>query len=331
MPAMPQKAADAGGGAPGDAGAPDGNKRPLGDPAVGSARDVPRETVLFWVDAVGSRLWRTSADGDGTDRRLLAGALSIAAPDGITVDLTDGFVYWTNMGNLVGGAGVGSLQRMRLDTEVVETVIPIGTTSTPKQINIDNQARQLYWSDRDAMVWRSELDGSAPVVLVSGHELQQPAGMGLDVAKRQMYITDRTGRRIYRVGFDMAEGETAGTRTDVEILATFPLMAIPLNIALDLGTRTIYWTDRGRGLILKMNMDIPAGSTAEDRTDIVPVVTGLTEPVGIALDDVTKRLYFTELSGRVSRCNLDGSSNEMILEIGSASGIALAHLPREKP
>jgi sugar lactone lactonase YvrE len=233
------------------------------------------------------------------------------------------------MGTVVGGAGVGSLQRMRLDDEVVETVIPIGTTSTPKQITIDNQARQLYWSDREAMVWRSGLDGSTPEVLVRGHDLEQPAGMGLDVAKRQMYISDRTGRRLYRVGFDMPEGATAENRADVETLVSFATAAWPLNIALDLGTRKMYWTDRVRGIIYRMNMDIPPGATAEDRTDVEPVVDGLTEPVGLAFDDVTKRLYFTELAGRVSRCNLDGSQQEEILMAASASGIALAHLPKE--
>jgi sugar lactone lactonase YvrE len=322
-------AADAGSGESADAASPGTDKTPLGNanPGLGDPRDVPRETVLFWVDAVGSRMWRANAEGDGTDRRLLAGALSIAAPDGITVDLTDGFIYWTNMGTPVGGAGVGSLQRMRLDDEVIETVIPIGTTSTPKQINIDNQARQLYWSDRDAMVWRSELDGSAPQVILSGHNLQQPAGMGLDVAKRQMYITDRTGQRMYRVGFDMPEGATAEDRADLEILAVFPRDALPLNIALDLGQRKIYWTDRLRGAIYRMNMDLPPTATAEDRTDIDTVISGLTEPVGIAFDDMSKRLYFTELSGRVSRANLDGSGQEVILTTNSASGIALAHLP----
>jgi sugar lactone lactonase YvrE len=319
-------AADAGSGEPADAARPD-SENGEDDPSLGDPRDVPRETVLFWVDAVGSRMWRASADGDGSDRRLLAGALSIAAPDGITVDLTDGFIYWTNMGTPVGGAGVGSLQRMRLDDEVVETVIPIGTTSTPKQINIDNQARQLYWSDRDAMVWRSELDGSDPVVILSGHELIQPAGMGLDVAKRQMYITDRMAGRLYRVGFDMPEGATAENREDVELLAVFSEPSMPLNVALDLNTRKMYWTDRERGMIYRMNMDMPGGATAVDRSDIDVVVDGLTNPVGIALDDVAKRLYFTELSGRVSRVALDGSQQEMILTIGSASGIALAHLP----
>jgi sugar lactone lactonase YvrE len=215
---------------------------------------------------------------------------------------------------------------------MIETVIPVGTTSTPKQINIDNQARQLYWSDRDGVVWRSELDGSEPEVILVGHGLMQPAGMGLDVAKRQMYISDRGAGRLYRLGFDMPEGATAENRPDLELLAVVPWSAaiepMPLNIALDLVQRKMYWTERRRGVIYSMNMDIPAGATAEDRTDLKIVLDDLTEPVGIALDEVTKRLYFTELGGRVSRVNLDGSAREVIFITASASGIALAHLPK---
>ncbi|HTU61980.1 MAG TPA: hypothetical protein VMF89_26165, partial [Polyangiales bacterium] len=94
-----------------------------------------------------------------------------------------------------------------------------------------------------------------------------------------------------------------------------------------LNERRLYWTDRERGVIFTMGMDIPAGSTPQDRTDIKVLVDGLMDPVGIALDDVTKRLYFTQLSGVVSRVNLDGSNQEVILQMGAASGIALAHLP----
>src|SRR5438034_1074792 len=82
------------------------------------------------------------------DEDVIAIAQSIASPDGVTVDLTGGFVYWTNMGTPYGGTNVGTLQRMKLDAETVETVIPIGTTNTPKQISIDAEARKLYWCDR---------------------------------------------------------------------------------------------------------------------------------------------------------------------------------------
>jgi hypothetical protein len=321
----PSKSADAGSSTP-DAASPDAQTGPLADPTLGGARDVPRQTVLFWVDAVGSRVWRANAEGDGSNPQLLAGALTIASPDGITVDLTDNFIYWTNMGSPVGGTA-GSVQRMKIDDEVVETVIPVGTTSTPKQINIDNQARKLYWSDREAMVWRSDLDGSNPEVILSGHMLSQPAGLALDVARRQVYISDRYVGRLYRVGLDMPEGETAENRTDVELLAEFATYAWPLNISLDLEKRKMYWTDRSRGVIYSMNMDIPAGAKPADRTDMAIVLGGLTEPVGLAYDDLSQRLYFTELSGRVSRCNLSDCKAEVILTTGSASGIALAHLP----
>lgn len=320
------KGVDAGTSMP-DAAAAEPEKGPLVDPSVGGARDVPRKTVLFWVDSVTNRVWRADAEGDGNDRQLLAGAFTTAAPDGITVDLTDNFVYWTNMGTPVGSAA-GSLQRMKIDAEVVETVVPIGTTSTPKQINLDNQGRKLYWSDVGAMVWRSELDGSSPEVILSGHELKEPAGLALDVPRRQVYISDRSSRRLYRMGFDMPEGETAQSRTDLEVLVEFSQAAWPLNISLDLETRKMYWTDRQRGTIYGMNMDMPAGVSPIDRTDIVTVAQGLTQPVGLAYDDATKRLYFTELSGRVSRCDLSACTPEMILTTASASGIALAHLPK---
>lgn len=176
------------------------------------------------------------------------------------------------------------------------------------------------------MVWHAEMDGSSPEVLLTGHELRQPAGLGLDVTQRKMYISDRAGRRLFRVGLDMPEGESAETRSDVEIIATLPAPAWPLNLALDLETRKVYWTDRVRGAIYAMNMDIPLGTTAQDRADIEPIVSALTEPVGIAIDDVAKRLYFTELSGRVSRSNLDGPDHETILTTASASAIAVTHL-----
>jgi hypothetical protein len=110
-------------------------------------------------------------------------------------------------------------------------------------------------------------------------------------------------------------------------LAEWNTPAWPLNISLDLEKRKMYWTDRTRGVIYSMNMDMPAGVTPADRTDMETVVGGLTEPVGIAYDDLTKRLYFTELAGRVSRCDLNDCKAEVILTTASASGIALAHLP----
>jgi sugar lactone lactonase YvrE len=297
------------------------------NPAIGGAQDIPRTPVLFWVDVMNSRVWR--ANVDGTEKKLLASSLSIASPDGVTVDLTAGYVYWTNMGSVYGGANLGTIQRMRIETERIETILPVGTTNTPKQINIDNKARKLYWCDREgARVWRADLNGGAPEVLVSGHGLAQPVGLALDVEKRQFYFSDRVSRKIYRAGFDAPEGQSPETRGDVETLFSFATGAVPLDLDLDLEQRKLYWTDRSRGQIARANMDPPANFNPENRTDIETVVAGRTEPIGLALDRSDHKLYFTELGGGVYRMSRDGGVPELVSTTGSASGITLAHLPK---
>lgn len=295
-------------------------------PVVGGAQDVPRTPVLFWVDVMNSRVWRANADG--TDKKLLASALSIASPDGVTVDLTAGYVYWTNMGVVSGGANLGTIQRMRIDTERIETIVPVGTTNTPKQISIDNKARKLYWCDREgARVWRSQLDGTSPEVLVSGHGLMQPVGLALDVEKRQIYFSDRVTHKIYRVGFDAPEGQSPETRGDVETLFA-STSSVLLDLDLDLEQRKLYWTDRFRGQIQRMKMDPPANYDPDNRTDLETVVEGRNEPIGLALDRSDNKLYFTELGGGVFRMPRDGGAPELVSTTGSASGITLAHLPK---
>jgi len=296
-------------------------------PSVGGAKDIPRTPVLFWVDIVNNRVWR--ANVDGTEKKLLASSLTIANPDGVTVDLNAGYVYWTNMGNVYGGANLGTIQRMRIATERIETIVPVGKTNTPKQIAIDNQGRKLYWCDREgAKVWRSELDGSDAEVLVSGHGLMQPVGLALDVEKRQLYFSDRMTRKIYRAGFDAPEGQSAETRGDVETLFSFAQPSAPLDLDLDLEQRKLYWTDRFRGMIQRAKMDPPAGFDADSRTDIETLVDGRSEPVGLALDRAEHMLYFTELNGGVFRMSRDGGEPELVSTSGSASGITLAHLPK---
>jgi len=296
-------------------------------PSVGGAQDVPRTPVLFWVDVVNSRVWRANADG--TDKKLLASSLTIASPDGVTVDLTSGYVYWTNMGSVYGGANLGTIQRMRIETERIETIVPVGTTNTPKQINIDNKARKLYWCDREgAKVWRSELDGTGAEVLVSGHGLMQPVGLALDVEKREFYFSDRVTRKIYRAGFDAPEGQSPETRPDVDTLFAFSTVSAPLDLDLDLEQRKIYWTDRLRGVIQRAKMDPPAGYNAENRLDIETLADGRNEPIGLALDRSDHLLYFTELAGGVFRMSRDGGMPELLSTTGSASGITLAHLPK---
>ena len=82
---------------------------------------------------------------------------------------------------------------------------------------------------------------------------------------------------------------------------------------------TIYWTDRGSNKIQRANLD---EGGVEDL-----VVTGLKEPVSIALDVVGGKMYWTEASPAdfmIFRANLDGTNGEhLVTALTEPSGIAL--------
>ncbi|MEI9975852.1 MAG: hypothetical protein WDO73_29610 [Ignavibacteriota bacterium] len=120
---------------------------------------------VFFLDLSGGRVVSVNPDGSG-EKTLVTGQ---RLPDGVAVDLAAGHIYWTNMGN--PKANDGSIERAHLDGSNVTTIVPKGGTFTPKQLQLDQQNRKLYWCDREGMrVMRSNLDGSHIETLVeTGH------------------------------------------------------------------------------------------------------------------------------------------------------------------
>ena len=62
---------------------------------------------------------------------------NLPMPDGI--DTCDGRMYWTNMG--VPSENDGTVLSAKLDGSDLKTVIPAGQVHTPKQLHIDQTAR----------------------------------------------------------------------------------------------------------------------------------------------------------------------------------------------
>src|ERR1700675_1757706 len=291
---------------------------------------------VFFLDAGAGRV--ISVNPDGSDLNVIVEE-GRKLPDGLAVDAAAGHLYWTNMGNLK--ANDGSILRSDLDGRHMPPIVPPGGTFTPKQLQVDKVNGKLYWSDREGMrVMRANLDGSNIETLVDtskgdarpGADLTRwCVGITVDPDRGQIYWTqkgpDDAGKgRIFRAKIDISKGETAASRTDIELL--FDGLPEPIDLELDLKNRFLYWTDRGdppRGNTVN-RASIDADFSKHPTPDIL--LTHLMEGIGIALDFKGGRMFITDLAGNIFSAKLDGTEKKPLLVAqGQITGIAYEELP----
>ncbi|WP_076859594.1 3-hydroxyacyl-CoA dehydrogenase [Bradyrhizobium mercantei] len=295
-----------------------------------SSSTAGRSGKLFLLDLSGGRV--LSMESDGSNRTVIA--TDCRYPDGVAVDSAAGHVYWTNMG--VPAQNDGSIERADLDGKNRMFIVPPGGTFTPKQLHLDKPNGKLYWGDREGMrVMRANLDGSQIETLVEAgrgdverrDQTRWCVGVTIDPVRQQIYWTQKgptkgNKGRLFRAGIEIPRGETAVNRSDVELLLDH--LPEPIDLELDLGRRTLYWTDRG---------DPPRGNTVNrvriDTEIQAPeiVVKHLMEGIGIALDLWRDRMFVTDFAGSLYSARLDGSEERTILAAqGNLTGIAYADI-----
>src|SRR3954469_5760161 len=93
---------------------------------------------IFVLDLAGGRV--LSANPDGSDLKTIV-VEGRRLPDGLAVDIAAGHLYWTNMGN--PKANDGTILRSDLDGGNLITIVPAGSTFTPKQIQIEKHTGKL--------------------------------------------------------------------------------------------------------------------------------------------------------------------------------------------
>jgi hypothetical protein len=310
--------------------------------AAATASQPNDPSRIFFLDiAHGGRV--LSAHVDGSDVRIVTPSRA-PGPDGIVIDGNfpcDGpafschRIYWTTMGRV--GADDGTIESALIDGGEARTLVPSGGTFTPKQIKLDSDRNQIYWADREGMrIMRADRDGSHVETLVeTGHgdadrrdARNWCVGIALDISARFVYWTQKgTGGngRIFRAPMNLGAGQTPASRTDIQLL--FDGLPEPIDMDVDLTTRSMYWTDRGdapRGnTVNRAPMDPPPGVDPAHRSDQQILFGGLEEGIGIALDRSGRRMFVTDLGGNVYRARLDGLGHETILtDQGSLTGIA---------
>ncbi|KAJ6035396.1 hypothetical protein N7460_009571 [Penicillium canescens] len=188
-------------------------------------------------------------------------------PDGIDISRSAGWMFWTNMGRATSTHD-GSVHSAKLDGTGIQTLLPSGTVHTPKQLVVDDVSHKIYFCDREGMgVHRCNFDGSQHEILIKSGNL------------------------------DCAEHRADMTRWCV-------------GITIDTSHGYVYWTQKGpskagKGRIFRAGLEIPAGETAENRTDIELLLDGLPEPIDLELDEKSQQLYWTDRGEHPTGCSLN--------------------------
>ena len=212
--------------------------------------------------------------------------------------LPDGIVVDVEAGHIywtnmgVPNLNDGSVERADLDGKNRKVIVPVGKTHTPKQIILDKKGGKLYWCDREGMrVMRCNLDGSKLETLIE------------------------TGR-----------GD-ADSRDPTKWC---------VGLSIDRKDGKIYWTQKGpdnagRGSLFRANVEIPAGETPANRSDIEVFFDALPEPIDLELDHKSRVMYWTDRGdpprgNTVNRASIDNKPAEpeiVVTHLMEGIGIAL--------
>ncbi|KAF3007591.1 hypothetical protein E8E13_007643 [Curvularia kusanoi] len=278
-----------------------------------------------------------TASADGSNVRTLVSDQSM--PDGIDVSISAGKLFWTNMGKSPS-ANNGSVMSSNLDGSNVQAIVPEGKVHTPKQIKIDHENKKLYFCDREGLrIHRCDFDGSShEIILQTGDYSTADAedqtkwcvGVAVDPKAGKFYWSQKGPSkggqgRIFRANIQIPEGESASSRSDVELL--FDKLPEPIDLEFEDDSQTLYWTDRGEYPLGNTLNSAYVGDQSVDGKQVKTLARHFHEAIGLKIDAINHHIYITDLGGTVYRFNMDGSEKKKIYDTDSAySGIALAHL-----
>ncbi|MCH2129135.1 MAG: hypothetical protein MK179_08330 [Pirellulaceae bacterium] len=260
---------------------------------------------LYWTEALlVPQLQTSDADGNNVTPIVTSG---LGTPLHTDVDPTGGKIYW---------AEIGGIRRADLNGGNIESIFSTASSS-PYGIAVDSSAGKLYWSmPSENKIQRSNLDGTVVEDIVTG-TASQPVALAVDPIGAKLYWSeDNTG------GTAVIRRSNLNGTVNEQIQLLDSSVVAANGLALDQTNQRLYWGQSAAndtGQVWRSNLD---GTGA---TNIIS--SGLNDIEEIAVDVTGGKVYFTQPDlSTIQRSNLNGSSIETVLNVGSNAPFGLAFL-----
>ena len=251
---------------------------------------------MYWINSEAGTLHRLVGD------KVENLASEVRNATGLAIDVPRGRLYWTEKTS----NRTGRIRRANLDGRNVQLVKNL--TSVPHGIALDTAGGKIYLTNSWGKIQRLNVNGSNfQPNLITG--LDTPRGLTLDVSGGKVYWTEMSGR-IRRANLDGSNVQDVATN-----------LGTPMNLVVFDGS--LYWTEKtgeNSGEIRFLALESNSGDTKFNNT--------FTEgfPVGIGLDAVENKLYWTTSNGKIGRVSLDSGDfqSDIVTGLGVPSAFAVA-------
>ncbi len=204
---------------------------------------------------------------------------------------------------LVLNPGKGEMQAVSLDGTRIWTVIA-GLNELPDGIVVDQRRGHVYWTNmgapdpgsgipgdaaytRNGSLERADLDGGNRVTIVARSAFTTGKQLAADFDRGLLYWCDREGMRVFCCKLD-GSGLRALVVSAVGAEAARDARNHPVGIAVDVGRRLLYWTQKGapnggEGRIFRGPLDSSVGAIAPYGDGVELLWKDLPEPIDLHL------------------------------------------------
>lgn len=210
------------------------------------------------------------------------------------------FVFCVDMDSRVSSFSLSFIKLFSSNSSLTPFDVKITTVST----GTSEDTPILNWQVRIAEGYTAPIVSSVELY----HHPFRPTNIVVDHRHTFLYWSDTSERTIRRSKVD---------GTFIELVASGESVGRVLGMALTEDGNTLYYTDANTGTMLRLNVSGVLSDEITGKYEELAltysreiVLSGLSDPRGLVLDESHGTVYFVELTGRIYECNMDGSNME---------------------